>query len=313
MFPKREQHAIPSMDGALSPNDRLDACQPDRRAYSRRRRCGRGTRRRALCFRRQARYCVCPARAIGRARPLPSFEANAGGLAISSGWPASGLRFRPWPRCRRSLGASRSWLNQVGDQPLNCPTSVVAAPDGSIFVTNGSSANLPEDWCADLMQKNSLGRLDQLRAGARSADGFVARPRLSPWAGHCARPKDALVYAELESLAEPRFRCRATAIGPVSTVNGNLPGYPARLAKARPQRLLAQLLCRAHASRRVRAARGRFPRGDDGNHRTSLLGRTRIASGEDCHEPMQWGWPQGARHPEAVGPAAFLRSGRAYQ
>jgi len=28
MFPKREQHAIPSMDGALSPNDRLDTCQP---------------------------------------------------------------------------------------------------------------------------------------------------------------------------------------------------------------------------------------------------------------------------------------------
>ena len=28
MFPKREQHAIPSMDGALSPNDRLDTCSP---------------------------------------------------------------------------------------------------------------------------------------------------------------------------------------------------------------------------------------------------------------------------------------------
>ena len=28
LFPKREQHAIPSMDGALSPNDRLDACSP---------------------------------------------------------------------------------------------------------------------------------------------------------------------------------------------------------------------------------------------------------------------------------------------
>ena len=28
LFPNREQHAIPSMDGALSPNDRLDACSP---------------------------------------------------------------------------------------------------------------------------------------------------------------------------------------------------------------------------------------------------------------------------------------------
>ena len=28
MFPTREQHEIPSMDGALSPNDRLDACSP---------------------------------------------------------------------------------------------------------------------------------------------------------------------------------------------------------------------------------------------------------------------------------------------
>ncbi|HEX9524747.1 MAG TPA: hypothetical protein VF949_17340, partial [Reyranella sp.] len=28
LFPNREQHAIPSMDGALSPNDGLDACSP---------------------------------------------------------------------------------------------------------------------------------------------------------------------------------------------------------------------------------------------------------------------------------------------
>ena len=158
------------------------------------------------------RYCVCPARAISTARLFASFEANAGGLAFH---PDGRLLVCVSGRGLAAVDRSgkQTWLNQAGDQPLNCLTSVAAAPDGSIFVSNGSSRNLPEDWCADLMQKNTSGAADQLRTGARPADGFAARPRLSPWPGHCARPKDALAYAELESLPEPRFRCRARRSG----------------------------------------------------------------------------------------------------
>ena len=53
----------------------------------------------------------------------------------------------------------------------------------------------------------------------------------------------------------------------------------ARISGAsRPQRrrrLLAQSLCRAHALDRVRAARGRFPRGDDADNSAGLLDRAR--------------------------------------
>ena len=157
VFRNAEQHAIPSMDGALSPNQKLDACEP-----------------------------------IGDPVPCADDVAEGadGAVYISAGkqvlrltgngyrdrsvfvefdGPAGALALHPDGRllvcvAGRGLAAvepagSQSWLTQAEDRPLHCLAAVTAAKDGTIFLCDGSSRNLPDAWCYDLMQKNHLGRL----------------------------------------------------------------------------------------------------------------------------------------------------------
>jgi len=51
-------------------------------------------------------------------------------------------------------------LEAVSGEPIACPTSVTVAADGTIYATDGSRANSPEMWLADLMQNSPpSGRL----------------------------------------------------------------------------------------------------------------------------------------------------------
>ena len=97
---------------------------------------------------------------------------------------AGGLAFHPDGRllvcvAGRGLvaiaaGGQQTWLNQAGDQPLQCLTDVIATPDGNIFLTDGSTRNQPEDWLRDLMEKNHLGRLISCGPALEDAQGSPA-------------------------------------------------------------------------------------------------------------------------------------------
>ena len=157
VFRNAEQHAIPSMDGALSPNQRLDACRPigdpipdaddvfaggDGAVYV-------SAGNRVLRLSGDA-YCD---RSV-----FAEFEGRAGGLAFH---PDGRLLACIAGRGLAAIaaGGTQSWLTQIEDQPLHCLTAVAAAKDGTIFACDGSSRNAPDEWCRDLMQKNHLGRL----------------------------------------------------------------------------------------------------------------------------------------------------------
>src|SRR5260370_379893 len=94
----------------------------------------------------------------GERSVFATFDGNAGGLAFH---PDGRLLVCVAGRGLAAVdGAGRqTWLNQVADRPLNCLTAIVAGGDGRIFASNGSSWNLPDAWCGDLMQKHRLGRL----------------------------------------------------------------------------------------------------------------------------------------------------------
>src|ERR1700723_3866082 len=139
LFPNRDQHATPAMDGGYTPNDRLDALSP-----------------------------------IGA--PLPGAddiaEGSDGAIYVSAGkrvlrlagagyetrsvfadfdGAAGGLAFHPDGRLLVCVaGNGQSWLNQVENLPLQCLTSVAAAADGSIIMTDGSSRHEREEWVRDL-------------------------------------------------------------------------------------------------------------------------------------------------------------------
>jgi strictosidine synthase-like protein len=229
LFRDADQHAIPSMDGALSPNQALDHC-----------------------------------RAIGE--PLPGVddvaEAPDGSLYVSAGrrvlrlsgtgyaartvfaefaGAAGGLALHPDGRllvCIAGHGLAavdaagrQRWLNQVDDQPLHCLTSVAAAPDGSIFLSEGSRQHASEAWCRDLMQKNQSGRLIRCEAELGSPKVLL---RDLPWPNGVALAADGrtLWFTEAWSHRVCRAAIEGPGLGAIAAVIGNLPGYPARLSPA---------------------------------------------------------------------------------
>ena len=304
LFPNREQHAIPSMDGALSPNDRLDACTPigepipgvdDALAG------GDG----ALYVSAGKQVLRLSGEGFRERAVFVSFDGNAGGLAFH---PDGNLLVCVSGKGLAAVDRSgrQTWLNQVADQPLNCLTAVVAGSDGGIFAANGSSRNVPEHWCVDLMQKNRLGRL------VACGPGF-AEPRVLLDGLHyphglaiLARRPQPVVHRKLEPSCKP-----GAIAGPHHGQGGSRERQPAGLSGTADQgarwRLLAQHLCRAHAPRRVRAARGRFPRGNDAYHRAGAVGRAGARHDWPLPRADAVRLDQGARHPEAVGAAALVR------
>ncbi|HYM04622.1 MAG TPA: hypothetical protein VET85_16845, partial [Stellaceae bacterium] len=155
LFRDAEQNAIPPMDGALSPNEALDHCRPigdplpgaddvaeslDGAIY--------------VSAGRQVFHLSGPGFATRAV--FAEFDAPAGGLAVH---PDGRLLVCVAGRGLAAVDAAgrQTWLNQVEDQPLHCLTSVAAAPDGTVFASEGSRLTAPDDWCRDLMQKNRAG------------------------------------------------------------------------------------------------------------------------------------------------------------
>ena len=227
-FKHRDPHAIPSMDGAFSPNDRLERTTP-----------------------------------IGE--PLPGADAVAeapdGSIFVSAGnkvWQLSGARyenrsmfhefdsevgalaFHPDGRLlactARGLaavdGAGRTLLlAKAEDEALNCLTAVAAAPDGTIFVSDGSTRHPAADWCVDLMELNVLGRIIGCRAALDKA--WVLRRGLNYPGGLAVAPDGYIWFTESFGHSLSRAPVIAPdAIGSTETVIRNIPGYPSRLTPA---------------------------------------------------------------------------------
>ena len=139
-----EQNAIPPLDGALSPNDRLDALRADRRSAARPRR----RRSRHATARSMSR----PAGSVLKLSGTGFATRDAGHRVrrrrrrsgAASRRPAAGLRRRPRACGDRSDKTSTA-LARSGRRPalLAGLLSVAAAPDGRIFAVEGSTAERP--------------------------------------------------------------------------------------------------------------------------------------------------------------------------
>jgi hypothetical protein len=228
LFRDAEQHAIPSMDGALSANDALDRCRPIGEALP-------GVDDVAEA-RDGALYLSAGNRVLRLSGPgyaeralVAEFPGEAGGLAVH---PDGRLLVCVAGHGLAAVdGAGRQhWLNQVEDQPLGCLTSVAAAPDGTIFLSDGSRHTLPGAWCRDLLEKRRSGRIIACSPG-------LAAPRVLladlPYPYGVALSPDARFLWFTESWSHRVCRAPLTGgLGPVTPVIPNLPGYPARLGPA---------------------------------------------------------------------------------
>ena len=228
VFRDAEQHAIPSMDGALSPNDRLDACRPIGEPLPGADDVLEGADG-ALYVSAGRRVWRLSGEGFAQRSVFAEFEGEAGGLAFH---PDGRLLVCVSGRGLAAIDASgkESWLNQVEDQPLRCLTSVVAAPDGTIFASEGSLRHTPEQWCRDLMEKNHSGRIISCGPALDHAK-VLLRGLCYPHGLALSGDRKSLWFTESWNHHVSRAEIQGRDIAAPELVIRNLPGYPARLGR----------------------------------------------------------------------------------
>ena len=170
---------------------------------------------------------------------------------------------------------------------MRCLTGVAAAPDGTIFMTDGTTAYAADDWCRDLMARNHLGRLLACGPGLE-APRLLLRDLYYP--NGLAVAGSDLWYSESWNHRVSRTTIEGGGIGRPRVVIGNLAGYPARLGPAvhGGEFWLALFAVRTHLVEFVL-------REDDYRDemiRTmppSLWVAPALSTSNHCHEPMQFG------------------------
>lgn len=211
---------IPSMDGALRPNDFLDrgsviwrAAAPDNLVAD-----GR-------TFFFSSERTIFAAGGCGAApEPREVFNETVSCLAAHDcGALAVGVKgaihLRGGSHDRHSFVA-------IEGRPLLCPTALAFDGPDTLILCLGSQINPPEQWKRDLLERNRTGsvwRLDLASGkGIRLADalGF---------------PFGVLVLPSGEILISESWSHRVLRMGanaPIEPVLSDLPGYPARMASS---------------------------------------------------------------------------------
>jgi hypothetical protein len=222
-----EQDAIPPLDGALSPNDRLDACTPI------------GDPMPGLddvIAAKDGSVYVSAAKKVFRLSGnglvdrslVAEFEGDAGGLAIH---PDGRLLVCVAGRGLAALdprNPSPCWLESADGRGFAGLTAVTAAPDGRIFAIEGATGRAPNQWRHDLMEKRSNGRL--IVSGPDLGNTHVLLNDLPyPYGVAVSADGTQLWLAESWAHRLSRFALTDSGIGPREVVAPNLPGYPARL------------------------------------------------------------------------------------
>ncbi len=231
LFPNREQHAIPALDGAYSPNSALDSFPaldgtfeaPDDIAA------GDG----ALFVSSGRRLLrVDPNNGAG-ATPIAEFEAPItamtrladGGFVVALN--GAGLLHVD------AAGTTRAKLSQLAGVPLRSVTAVAEdLSRGGVYFTVGSQLHDAEDWIWDLMESNRTGRLAYWPPNADRAE--VLLDGLAYPNGLQVEDNGAsLLFTQSWNHSLARYRLSG---GPgqrgFEVVIDNMPGYPARIAPA---------------------------------------------------------------------------------
>ena len=226
LFPNREAHAIPVLDGPFSPNSRLDDARPLGAPIERVDDMALGPDG-ALYVSSLDRILRCTGNDFSERAVFTQLPGSVGALA--------------WTRDARLIacvsgvglvalsanGMTTGTLATAGGAPLTCPTAVTVADDGTVYACDGSRHNQAEDWLPDLIQRRAAsGRLiacDAALANARVlADGLA-------WPAGVAVAPGATELLVSESWTH-RLTAFATTGGARRAIVKNFAGYPSRIA-----------------------------------------------------------------------------------
>lgn len=223
-FPDREAgQALPVMDGAWTPNRRLDDARP-----------------------------------LGEDLPACDdlVDDGAGGAFVSAGnavWHLSGVDLSD-RRVFATMSNEAGALARVGEalyvgvaevgvvrldasghevarletangRPLGCVTAITPLPDGRLVVTEGSAHHPPARWCHDLMEKRASGRV--LIAAADLSHTSTVKDGLA-WPAGVLVQRDGAELWVTESWRHAVHRLALDGTG--KPLLRNLPAYPARIS-----------------------------------------------------------------------------------
>jgi hypothetical protein len=281
------QNAIPPLDGALSPNDRLDACTPvgdplpgidDVVATS-------GG---AIYVSAGRQVLKLSGTGFATRAVVAEFDGDVGGLAIH---PDGRLLVCVAGRGLAAIDPNKPsprWLEAAGNRAFAGLLSVTAAPDGRIFAVEGATGRLPNQWRHDLMEKRHNGRLVVASSGLDKAE---------VWLTDLAYPNGVAIGPDAKSLwfteswahRISRLPLDANGTARPEVVADNLAGYPARLhSDGKGGIYLALFARRTHLIEFVLK---------EDDFREEMIATVApdywiapaLAGGSDCLEPMQTG------------------------
>jgi len=159
LFPNREVHPIPVLDGAFSPNNRLDQARVLGEAIDRPDDLIDGPDQ-ALYVSSGRHVLRCTGADFAQRDIFVTTDDLAGPLAFSNDGKllvgVAGQGVLAFDAAGQCVGA----LNAVAGVPLACPTALTVASDGTVFITDGSRVHRAADWLPDLLMRNPpSGRL----------------------------------------------------------------------------------------------------------------------------------------------------------
>jgi hypothetical protein len=222
-----EQNAIPPLDGALSPNDRLDACVPiggplpglddvlaDRDG--------------SLLVSAGKHLLRLSGDGFSTRTSVAEFDGDAGGLSLH---PDGSILVCVAGRGLAAVDPGKPgprWLKTSQGSVLAGLISVAAAPDGRIFAVEGSKGRSSSEWRHDLMEKRHEGRLITCGAGLDDVRTLLTGLHY-PYGITIAPDSGQLWFSESWAHRVSRMPPPGNGTAQPEIILGNLPGYPARL------------------------------------------------------------------------------------
>ena len=286
VFRNRDRHAIPPLDGTLNPNNILEELpvvldsldQPDDVAIDREGNLYLSEGNRVLVF-------------SGEDYEKKSLLAEFGGKAGGLGFDASGRLMV----CVGGIGlclvdgaGGKTWIKEAGGTALRCPNSALAAPDGGIYITEGSTCHEPQDWIWDLMEKRATGRLIRYDPAGQRCQVLLSGLSY-PYGVTLSHDGQAIVFSESWGHRLSCYPLGDTRPATVQVVLPNLPGYPGRII---PSSSGGYWLCLFA----LRTELVEFVLSEDKYRREMMRTiepehwiRPALSSGEDFLEPIQFG------------------------
>lgn len=227
LFPNREVHAIPVLDGAFSPNQRLDQARQLGVEIARPDDVALGPDR-ALYVSSGSDILRCAGDDFAARTVFARMAAPVGGLAFTADGRLLACVSTEGLVALSPAGEVVGRLDSAGGEPVACPTAVTVAPDGAIYLTDGSRANPPEQWLKDLMQARApSGRL--ISCTTELGDARVRADRLA-WPCGVVVSHDGDEVWVGESWAH-RLTAFSRAGDRQRVIVRNYAGYPSRIVR----------------------------------------------------------------------------------